>query len=1396
MDQELILNGAKGGGSTAVEQDDTIRSRQIARLLFVVSEGEVEEISPSNIYIDGVAATTYGSVKIETRTGLPDQTVIPGFENVETPHPNSAPVELKYNVPQIKNVSSVNILSVRCILTFNSLVTQDEKGNTNGASVTHQVSVRARETAQWQVAKTITRTEKSTGAFSVSFRAFRPKDSIPEAGDIWGIRIVRKTADDDTAKKNTKCSWTGTIEIQDPDGEGKGLTYPNIALVGVTFRNSLRFGGNIPEILFIIKGLKVKVPGPTYYNAAEGTYTGVPWNGVFDSVKRWTSNPAWAIYDVITRPKLQGGLGWKESRINRYSFWELAKYCDELVPLKNNLGVTIGWEKRFTLANQFIRREQAKNTLTYLLAICNANFSNDLYGNLTIISDRPEYPSDQVTNSDVIDGMFDYFSNDVEDRVTYVNVTYNNPNELGKTDTITVPGENPTTEEQEIIDRYGYQTSDVVLIGCKSKSQAVRKARWVWYTNNKTPDLCTFRILFRGLRFYVGLVFNILDQDNQNVAQQGKIVSCTAGSLEFRVQLDRVVPADCTSFIYHSVNGLKEMPIAEFAGLTFIRFPVSPDTPIVGSSYILAGEIRPTTWKVAKIAVDTEKQIHTITCTQYDINKFTYVDQGVFLPAPKYVSVQNAAVPAVTDIQVREQFYRDAVYYQASLVVTWSWEDLVNTNYNPWFQVFWRANNGSFSEVKDLTTKEFEIPNALPGVYEIIIYAYNTFSLKSAATSFLYSYKVEGASTLLPPINLQIEGTTGTTFTGKDAVVVWTDNPANEEVSDRLLDYVVEVWSSDGITKKNTFIVPDFEDRFVYTFAQNEADFGTSQRSFQLKVYSRDVSGAVSVPTSAVFSNPAPFVVSLAVSSSFNFIHIRVTTAAEADLAGYLVHISTTDGFTPGPDNLYTNSTTPNILYTGPDTSLTYYIRVAAYDVFGQTGLNYSSQYTAATTNLDEIIEESVLDSAYFQSLVTRVDLVQAADTVPGSFAYAVAQEAIARGTAIANETTARQTADANEITNRQALAVAITGFTDPAGKTLSQLSQGLIYEEKSVRAAQDVVLATNISQLVARLTTGGDIYESIVTVDTKANAATDNIGVLASQVTTLQTNFNNTTTAIQQTLTTHNNTLGTLSGQYTVKIDLNGAVSGFGLASTATDQAVSEFYIRADKFAIGSPGEAKPTNITAYVPFYVRTTDQLINGKWFYKGVYMKSAVIGEASIESAHIKDVIQSSNYFPGSSGWMINMSGNAEFNGNVVVNGTLHANKIVSGSLSTDYQYELLGDYEKINGVDTLLIDLPINSYYTAGTAIQVVVNFSFGCPLKLTRVLVRVLDTITSAVLVSRYIYNRDGQPYEARSFSATRSFNINVPAWGYYTVEIFVRHATGGPANFNDPYIEVTEAYR
>lgn len=65
----------------------------------------------------------------------------------------------------------------------------------------------------------------------------------------------------------------------------------------------------------------------------------------------------------------------------------------------------------------------------------------------------------------------------------------------------------------------------------------------------------------------------------------------------------------------------------------------------------------------------------------------------------------------------------------------------------------------------------------------------------------------------------------------------------------------------------------------------------------------------------------------------------------------------------------------------------------------------------------------------------------------------------------------------------------------------------------------------------------------------------------------------------LRTTVETHTESIDGLHGQYTVKIDNNGTIAGFGLANTATNSsnAISSFFVAADKFAV-----VPPTDLTA----------------------------------------------------------------------------------------------------------------------------------------------------------------------------------------------------------------------
>lgn len=177
------------------------------------------------------------------------------------------------------------------------------------------------------------------------------------------------------------------------------------------------------------------------------------------------------------------------------------------------------------------------------------------------------------------------------------------------------------------------------------------------------------------------------------------------------------------------------------------------------------------------------------------------------------------------------------------------------------------------------------------------------------------------------------------------------------------------------------------------------------------------------------------------------------------------------------------------------------------------------------------------------------------------------------------------------------------------------------IVTEQNTRASADSSLATSITSLTSTVNNNNSNLTAAIASEATARANADT--ALTNSVNTLQatvTNNNSTLTASIQTEATTRASVDTgLLAQYTVKTDVNGYVSGFGLASTANNAAASSsFAVRADTFYIANP---TGPSVAPAMPFIVRTTATTIGGVNVPVGVYISDAFIQNGTISNAKI-------------------------------------------------------------------------------------------------------------------------------------------------------------------------------
>lgn len=325
-------------------------------------------------------------------------------------------------------------------------------------------------------------------------------------------------------------------------------------------------------------------------------------------------------------------------------------------------------------------------------------------------------------------------------------------------------------------------------------------------------------------------------------------------------------------------------------------------------------------------------------------------------------------------------------------------------------------------------------------------------------------------------------------------------------------------------------------------------------------------------------------------------------------------------------------STTISNVYSdpvAPDTEYFYWIRfVSAANI---TGPYNGTAGTCARTAFDvaanlPALQDSIRSSSLFIDLGARIQSIESSAILTAS-QLALLQDARAQ---LQQQVSANGSAILSTQKINKTQATLITALGTRVGTAESS-----IVNLQSTTATQ----ATQISSLTTRVGTAESSITSLQsttsTQATQLSTLTTRVGTAESSITSLQTttanqatsisNLNSTVSGNSTSISTLQTTTNGLSAQYSIKIDNNGHVSGFGLASTPVNGTPSSaFIVRADRFAIAGPNDPSDplgTLTPSRVPFIVLTSPTTVNGKTYPAGTWMDTAFIANATITDAQI-------------------------------------------------------------------------------------------------------------------------------------------------------------------------------
>ena len=744
-----------------IEHPDSLQSTQYARVLDLISEGEIDQIEggAAGIFLNDTALTNFTGYTFETKTGSQTQTYISGVEGIEATTSVNANVTISAGAVT-RTITNSNVDRVRIEIQVPTLQIITNEGDIIGHSVQFSLSVQYNG-GGYNIVRTETISGKTSSAYSKSY-------TIGLSGSFpVDIRVTRLSADETSAKRQNTINWKTFTTIVD-----EKLRYPNSAINFIEL--DARNFGNIPTRKFLIRGIKVQIP----HNATVDTTTHIgriTYSGLFNGTlgaATWTNDPAWILYDLLRNDRY--GCGIDASYLDVFDFYAISQYCNETV--SDGKG---GVEPRFSLNMVLNTRKEVFTVIKELVNIFRglAFFSS---GSFVIKQDKPTDSSYVINNSNVVDGLFQYNGTSHQTRHTCVTVAFQDYDMLGEVKFERV-------EDADAVRLYGVIHKEVKSLGCYSQGQANRLGRWILETERYLTDTVNFSVsVDSGLILIPGMVVSIADSLKMSARRGGRVKASTitsitidtsedignlsgetAGSLSGKVMV--VLPtglAEERTFTTYSVGPTSER--------NDIKIPVTTpfsQVPAVGSFYAIeTNTTKPEKYRILGVT-EGENKIYSITALKYDPDIYARIDTPIIAP-PSPPPMIGGPPNAVTDITFETFYYEEGANILIGCDISWVHDRQRTVQY----VVDYRMDNDN-DETVNVMAQNLQLKALRTGTLTVKIVAMNFLNGSSAPYTETH---VIGEKTTVPEdvTNLQINQ-----ISENQALLSWTPSTTTDVIT-------------------------------------------------------------------------------------------------------------------------------------------------------------------------------------------------------------------------------------------------------------------------------------------------------------------------------------------------------------------------------------------------------------------------------------------------------------------------------------------------------------------------------------------------------------------------------------------------------------------------------------
>ena len=738
-----------GGGGSPTEARDNLDSKQFAKVLDLLSEGEIGGLvnGAKSIFINNVQlqnddnSYNFADVSWESRNGTSSQSVIPLTENTATTKSTGFSVVGKTDT-RVVQITDSDVDAVKVIISVPSLQRLTDEGDIYGTEIELKIEV------QYQGGSYATKVSGNEGKITGRTGDLYQKEYLIRLDGTFPVNVkVSRITDDSTSSKLANAfKWENYVEITYDQ-----RAYANSALVGM--RVDAEQFTSIPSRKYLVKGIKVKVPH-TATVRADGSlsYSGT-FNGTLGAAVV-TNDPAWILYDLLTTSRYGLGDHLAEADLDKFSFYAASQYCSELIDDCTGTG---GQEPRFTCN---VNIQSAAEAYTVINQLCSI-FRAQAYwsaGSVALTQDSPADTSYLFSIANVLEPGFTYSTSSQKNRTTVAIVKYfdNDLRDYAYEE----------VKDTTNMARYGSVVRNINAFATTSRGQALRLGKWLLYMENSERSTCSFvTSIDAGVVCRPGQVIEIADEMIAGSRRSGRIKASPTPTTT-AIPLDD----DTGLNVFNSPTLSVILPDGSFetknvssisSGVVTVSSAFS-SAPNPNSVWVYqTSDLETSTWRVISVE-EQDGSNYAVSCLEYNSSKYSHVESGNTLTTRDITNL-NEPPAAPSGLSGLETIYENTGIARVKIILTWT----SNTD-----NVFlrWRYEDGNWESRTVEGTRQYEILDTVAGNYTIECYAVSASGLRSTAPAQLTPFVAAG-KTAAPT---QVTGISLLPIDEASAILSWT----------------------------------------------------------------------------------------------------------------------------------------------------------------------------------------------------------------------------------------------------------------------------------------------------------------------------------------------------------------------------------------------------------------------------------------------------------------------------------------------------------------------------------------------------------------------------------------------------------------------------------------------